>query len=62
MLARAWAITSNYRTPSDYGILPAPTFAAERRADGTLVLLACPNSTAPIVNQPSKSIYNGRPT
>lgn len=49
MLARTWAIASNYRTPSDYGIPPAPTFTAERRADGTLVLLACPNSTEPVM-------------
>lgn len=49
MLARTWVITSNFRSASDYGIPSAPTFTAEHRADGTLVLFACPNSTEPII-------------
>jgi hypothetical protein len=40
MRARTWTIAANYRSPADYGIPTAPTFTAERRADGTLVLLA----------------------
>lgn len=40
MRARTWTIAANYRSPADYDIPTAPTFTAERRADGTLVLLS----------------------
>ncbi|ELY57789.1 hypothetical protein [Natronococcus jeotgali] len=49
MLARTWTVAANFRSPCDYGIPTAPTFAAERRADGTLALFACPTATEPVL-------------
>ena len=48
LLARTWVIAANFRTPADYGIPAAPSFAAERRADGTLVLVE-PDDSTPVM-------------
>ena len=37
MRARQWAIAARFRDPADHGIPPAPTFRAERDADGAVV-------------------------
>ena len=37
MRSRQWAIAARFRDPADYGIPPAPTFRAERDADGAVV-------------------------
>lgn len=36
MRARQWTIAARFRDPADYGIPPAPTFHAERDADGAV--------------------------
>jgi hypothetical protein len=51
MLARTWVIAANFRTPADYGIPAAPSFAAKRRADGTLVLVDSDDSTVMAVGE-----------
>jgi hypothetical protein len=49
MLARTWTVAANFRTPSDYGIPAAPTFAMEYGADGSLTVFACPNTREPLL-------------
>ncbi|MFC6765246.1 hypothetical protein [Natrinema soli] len=48
MLARTWVIAANFRTPADYGVPTAPSFPAERRADGSLVLID-PDDSTPVM-------------
>ncbi|ELZ16637.1 hypothetical protein C478_02687 [Natrinema thermotolerans DSM 11552] len=48
MLARTWVIAANFRTPADYGVPTAPSFPAERRSDGTLVLIG-PDDSTPVM-------------